>query len=125
MLSKQPIDALRRHRVAQAAERLRISAAWEDGDLVFCSAAGRPIAASGLRRTYEPLLKEAGLPRVRFHDLRHTSATLLLGRGVHPKVVSEMLGHTRISTTLDLYSQVSMTKQQQAAAFDAILSRPT
>jgi site-specific recombinase XerD len=61
-------------------------------------------------------------PRMRFHDLRHTSATLLLGRGVHPKVVSEMLGHTRISTTLDLYSHVSMTMQQQAAdAFDAIL----
>ena len=121
-LSKQPIDALRRHRVAQAAERLRIGAAWEDGDLVFCSAAGRPITASGLRRSYEPLLKRAGLPRMRFHDLRHTSATLLLGRGVHPKVVSEMLGHTRISTTLDLYSHVSMTMQQQAAeAFDAIL----
>jgi integrase len=121
-LSKQPIDALRRHRVAQATERLRIGAAWEDSDLVFCSAAGRPITASILRRSFEPLLKRAGLPRMRFHDLRHTSATLLLGRGVHPKVVSEMLGHTRISTTLDLYSHVSMTMQQQAAdAFDAIL----
>ncbi len=124
-LSKQPIGALRRHRVAQAEERLRIGAAWDDGDLVFCSATGRPITASGLRRSYEPLLKRAGLPRMRFHDLRHTSATLLLGRGVHPKVVSEMLGHTRISTTLDLYSHVSMTMQQQAAeAFDAILAGP-
>lgn len=123
-LSKQPIDALRRHRVAQAVQRLRIGAAWEDKDLVFATEAGRPITASGLRRSYEPLLKGAGLPRMRFHDLRHTSATLLLGRGVHPKVVSEMLGHTRISTTLDLYSHVSMTMQQQAAdAFDAILAR--
>ncbi len=121
-LSKQPIDALRRHRVAQAEERLRLGAGWEDSDLVFCSAAGHPITASGLRRSFEPLLKRAGLPRMRFHDLRHTAATLLLGRGVHPKVVSEMLGHTRISTTLDLYSHVSMTMQQQAAdAFDAIL----
>jgi integrase len=122
-LSKQPIDALRRHRVAQAEERLRIGAAWENSELVFATEAGRPITASGLRRVFEPLLKRADLPRMRFHDLRHTSATLLLGRGVHPKVVSEMLGHTRISTTLDLYSHVSMTMQQQAAeAFDAILS---
>jgi integrase len=121
-LSKQPIDALRRHRVAQAEERFRMGAGWEDAELVFATEAGRPITASGLRRSYEPLLKRAGLPRMRFHDLRHTSATLLLGRGVHPKVVSEMLGHTRISTTLDLYSHVSMTMQQQAAdAFDAIL----
>jgi integrase len=124
-LSKQPVDALRRHRVAQAAERLRIGAAWENNELVFATEAGRPITASGLRRVFEPLLKRAGLPRMRFHDLRHTSATLLLGRGVHPKVVSEMLGHTRISTTLDLYSHVSMTMQQQAAeAFDAILAAP-
>jgi integrase len=123
-LSKQPVDALRRHRVTQAAERLRIGAAWENNELVFATESGRPMTASGLRRCFEPLLKRAGLPRMRFHDLRHTSATLLLGRGIHPKVVSEMLGHTRISTTLDLYSHVSMTMQQQAAeAFDAILER--
>jgi integrase len=67
---------------------------------------------------------ERSAPRIRFHDLRHTSATLLLGEGVHPKVVAEMLGHTRISTTLDLYSHVTPTMQRQAAeAFDAILSR--
>jgi len=65
------------------------------------------------------------MPRMRFHVLRRTSATLLLGRGIHPKVVSEMLGHNRISTTLDLYSHVSMTMQQQAAeAFDTILAAP-
>jgi integrase len=121
-LSRQPIDALRRHRVAQAEERLRMGAAWENNELVFATKTGQPITPSMLRRSYEPLLTRAGLPRMRFHDLRHTSATLLLGRGVHPKVVSEMLGHTRISTTLDLYSHVSMTMQQQAAeAFDAIL----
>lgn len=123
MLSKQPLEALRRHRVAQAAERLRVGAAWEDHDLVFSNQVGRPIAAGNLlRRSFEPLLKRAGLPHIRFHDLRHTSATLLLGEGVHPKVVAEMLGHTRISTTLDLYSHVTPTMQRQAAeAFDAIL----
>jgi integrase len=54
-----------------------------------------------LRRSFFPLLKRAGAPRVRFHDLRHTAATLMLGESIHPKVVAEMLGHSRISTTLD------------------------
>jgi site-specific recombinase XerD len=60
---------------------------------------------------------------MRFHDLRHSAATLLLGQGVHAKIVQEMLGHTRISTTLDLYSHVTPTMQRQAAdAFDVILA---
>ena len=89
-------------------------------------ASGRPIPAGHiLRRSFEPLLKTAGLPRIRFHDLRHTSATLLLGQGVHAKIVSEMLGHTKISTTLDLYSHVTPTMQRQAVdAFDVILGSP-
>ncbi len=124
MLSQRPIEALRRHRVAQAAERLRAGAGWEDNDLVFANEVGRPIAAGNLlRRSFEPLLKSAGLPRIRFHDLRHTSATLLLGQGVHPKIVSEMLGHSKITTTLDLYSHVTPTMQREAVrAFDAILT---
>lgn len=124
-LSRDPVDALRRHRVAQAAERLLLGAAWEDNDLVFANVVGRPIAAGNLlRRSFEPLLKRAGLPRIRFHDLRHTSATLLLGRGIHPKIVAEMLGHSRVGTTLDRYSHVTPTMQREAAeAFDAILAR--
>ena len=60
---------------------------------------------------------------MRFHDLRHTAATLLLGQGVHPKVVAEMLGHARISTTLDLYSHVTPTMQREATeALDSLLS---
>jgi integrase len=125
LLSEQPREALRRHRVKQAAERLRMGEAWDDHDLVFANQVGRPIPAGNLlRRSFEPLLKKASLPRMRFHDLRHTSATLLLGEGIHPKIVSEMLGHTRISTTLDLYSHVTPTMQRQAAeAFEVILSR--
>lgn len=64
----------------------------------------------------------AGAPRIRFHDLRHTAATLLLGRGVHPKIVSEMLGHSTIAITLDTYSHVTPTMQREAAAaMDAVL----
>jgi integrase len=74
------------------------------------------------RQSFFPLLARAGLPRMRFHDLRHTAATLLLGRGINPKIVSEMLGHSRIAITLHLYSHVTPHMQQQAAdAMDAAL----
>jgi integrase len=70
------------------------------------------------------LLARAGLPQGRFHDLRHTAATLALGKGVHPKIVAEMLGHSQIAVTLDLYSHVTPTMQRQAAdALEAVLSR--
>ena len=65
------------------------------------------INPSNLRqRSFAPLLKQAGLPRITFHDLRHTCATLLLSKGVNPKIVQEMLGHANISVTLDTYSHV-------------------
>jgi len=69
-------------------------------------------------------LRKAGLPECRFHDLRHTSATLLLAEGVHPKVVQERLGHSQISVTLDTYSHVLPTRQAEAAGkFDDMLAR--
>ena len=68
-----------------------------------------------LRRQFAALLKRAGLPPMRFHDLRHTAATLLMSRGVHPKVVSEILGHSGVGITLDRYSHVSETMQSAAA----------
>jgi integrase len=69
-------------------------------------------------------LRKAGLPECRFHDLRHTSATLLLAEGVHPKVVQERLGHSQISVTLDTYSHVLPTMQAEAAGkFDDMLTR--
>ena len=124
-LTQTAVESLRRHRVAQAEERLALGGAWEDNDLVFANEVGRPIEVrNAMRRSFLPLLKRAGLPRIRFHDLRHTAATLLLGQGVHPKVVAEMLGHSRISTTLDLYSHVTPTMQRQAAeALEAALGR--
>jgi integrase len=117
------IDALRRHRVRQTEERLKVGPEWEQLELVFTTAMGRPIAAASLLRvSFYPLLARAGLPHIRFHDLRHTAATLLLEQGVHPKIVSEMLGHSTIAITLDLYSHVTPTMQEQAAAaMDAVL----
>jgi len=78
--------------------------------------------ASHVSAGFRVVLGEAGLPRVRFHDLGHTAATLMLAKGVHPKVASEMLGHSTIAITLDLYSQVTFTLQREAArVLDAML----
>jgi integrase len=80
-------------------------------------------AANLLRRAYWPLLKKAGLPQIPFHALRHTAATLLLRKGIHPKIVQELLGHSSIAITLDLYSHAVPTMQREAtAAMDALLA---
>lgn len=126
MLTETGVDALRRHRAEQAQERLRSGGTWEDHDMVFASTNGGPINPSNLSyRSFGPLLTKAKVPKVRFHDLRHTCATLLLGEGVHAKVVSEMLGHTEVGITLDLYSHVTPTMQKGAAdALDGLLGDP-
>jgi integrase len=110
-------------RARQNAERALAGSAWDDNDLVFPNGIGRPINPSNfLLREFYPLLRKAELPRMPFHDLRHSAATLLLGLGVHPKVVSELLGHTQIGITLDLYSHVTATMQRDAVqAFEELL----
>jgi integrase len=98
---------------------------WVDHDLVFCNTIGKPLEGTHLlRRELHPLLARAGLPAIRVHDLRHTAATLLLGKGINPKIVSELLGHASVAITLDLYSHVLPDMQQQAAAaMDDVLER--
>jgi integrase len=117
------VEALQQHRVLQIAERLAQGPAWQDKDLVFPNELGERMNAINVyRHRFLPLLKKAGLPLIRFHDLRHTSATLLLLQGVHPKVVSEMLGHSTVSITFDLYSHVLPEMQRDAtAALDKLL----
>ena len=86
-----------------------------DSPWVFCAPEGGILQASNvLQRSYYPLLVSAKLPRIRFHDLRHTAATLLLATKVHPKVVQERLGHAKIATTLDTYSHVLPSMQEDA-----------
>ncbi len=115
-LVQPAVEALRRHRINQAQERLALGPAWESRyDLVFPNRMGGPfIPDNFMKRSFRPLLKKAGLPSIRFHDLRHTAATLLLSRGVNPKVVSEMLGHADISITLRVYAHVTPHMQQAA-----------
>ena len=83
---------------------------------VFVSTAGTALNPPNFQaRSFKPLLRAAKCPNVRFHDLRHTAATLLLAEGVHPKIVSERLGHPTIAITMDLYQHVSPTMQREAA----------
>lgn len=117
------VGALRQHYAKQVAERLAQGPLWQDNDLVFPNELGERMEGTVMyRHRFTPLLKKAGLPLIRFHDLRHTQATLLLLQGVHPKVVSEMLGHSTINITLDIYSHVLPDMQRDAtAALDKLL----
>ena len=118
------VDALRRHRVRQLEERLVAGRRWSDSGLVFTTTIGTPIDARNLSRWFHEHRERAGIRRVRFHDLRHTCATLLLVQGVHPRVVMDILGHSQISLTLDTYSHVIPSLQAEAAEkMDALLSR--
>jgi integrase len=91
---------------------------------VFTTQVGTPISRQDLiTRSFKPLLQRASLPNIRFHDLRHTCATLLLGRGVHAKLVQELLGHATISVTLDTYSHVLPSMgDRTATAMEDVLS---
>jgi integrase len=117
-LSPACIAALRDHQSRQAFHRKAIGAAWRDLDAVFPNEHGGWVDQSNLHRNFLRIVGRAAVPRIRFHDLRHTHATLLLKEGVNVKVVSERLGHASISITLDTYAHVLPSMQQTAA--DAI-----
>jgi len=117
------VRALRMHKVQQTAERLQAGHRWVDRDLVFTTAIGTAISASNLvRRNFKPLLERAGLPRpVRFQDLRHSAATLLLAQGVPLRVVSGMLGHSTMRVTERYAKVVPELYEAAAAAMDRAL----
>jgi len=111
------MKALRQQRQLQAEERLAAGPAWDaDNDLVFRNEMGGPVNPERFSRHFRQLVEESDVPRIRLHDLRHTNATLSLKAGVHPKVVSERLGHSSIAITLDLYSHVTPGISRDAAA---------
>jgi integrase len=106
-LTPRAVEALKRHRARQAKEKRKVGGLYRDQDLVFAGEGGNPINPSNLRnRSFKPLLERAGLPRITFHDLRHTCASLLFQRNVHPKFVQELLGHASVAITLDTYSHM-------------------
>src|SRR5712691_1367992 len=112
---------LERHRTDQATRREDRGDGWIWSDLVIDSGDGSPVNPDSMSSAWRFLVIRSGLPHVRFHDLRHAHATLLLCQGVHPKVVSERLGHSTVGITLDIYSHVIPGMQAEAAlAFDRL-----
>ena len=109
------LEALKQHRERQLEAKLQAGTAWQEHDYVFCTSIGTHLNPTrDMLDQLKALLKKAGLPDIRFHDLRHSAATLLLSVGVHPKVVQEVLGHSQISITMDVYSHVLPGMQQDA-----------
>ncbi len=108
------LELLKQHRVQQLETKLKAGTAWQEHDYVFCTLVGTHLGPNHVVEEFKKLLKKAELPDIRFHDLRHSAASLLLTAGVHPKIVQEILGHTQISMTMDIYSHVLPGMQEDA-----------
>ncbi len=124
-LGAPALEALKRHRARQAEERLHAGSVWVDTGHVFTSATspGEHLREVTVSRAFKRLLKEASLPNIRFHDLRHTCATLLFAQGANPKVVQEMLGHASVAITMDRYTHwIPSMGEQAAKMLEAALS---
>lgn len=109
------VAVLRSHRARQLEERMAWGPAYTESGLVFTREDGSPIHPDRVSKMFNSIVEKIGLPRIRLHDLRHTHATLALQAGIHPKVVSERLGHATVSITLDTYSHVIPAMQEDAA----------
>jgi len=115
VLGSNSIDILRYHFEQQHRERLAAGERWQETGLIFTTSLGTPINPRNLLRDYKKLLSDAGLPLIRFHDLRHTSASILLNNNIPPIVVSRRLGHSKPSITLDVYGHLIPSMQSEAA----------
>jgi integrase len=115
------VEALRRQAEQQLADQDEWLGAWQGVGHVFAREDGKPWHPDRVTKLFEQALQAAGLPRIRLHDSRHTHATLALQAGIHPKVVSERLGHAQVSMTLDTYSHAIPALQESAAALIAAL----
>jgi len=113
MLSSVVIRALKEHQMRQEQARVKMGDQWQEHGLIFCNTYGRHFNPNHVWYLFKRLLKAAGLPNVRFHDLRHGAATVLLAAGVPLKVVSELLGHSSVAITADIYAHVLPEMQQE------------
>ncbi len=109
------VAALREQRRYQVEDRLLAGERWQDFGLIFGTSIGTALDGGTVTRRLQALLTAAGLPRMRFHDLRHGYATLQLANGTHPRVVMEQLGHSTFALTMNTYSHVIPALQQEAA----------
>jgi len=109
------VEALRVHWLNLQESRRSLGMEWKEHGLVFPSEVGTPVSPRNLVRQFKSTLKRAGLPQtIRFHDLRHSCATFLVAQGVHPRVAMEILGHSHISTTMEIYGHALPDAQQVA-----------
>jgi integrase len=114
-LTDLALESLERHRACQCEGQLSAGTLWDEQGWIFCNAVGNPIEVTNLlKRSFRPLLARAGVPTITFHCLRHSTASLLLSLGIHPKIVQELLGHSQIALTLDTYSHVLPSMQEEA-----------
>ena len=117
------LSALLKHRMKQEEQRKIAGTKWQEHGLVFTSTIGTPLDSPNVLKQFHRILKAAELPIIRFHNLRHTCATLLLAQGVHPRLVMEILGHSSITVTMNIYSHVMPTMQGEVAdKMDLILN---
>lgn len=114
-ISQHVVNVLKKHKQKQEFQKEKLGVQYQDNNLIVCTDDGKPLDPRNLLRQFYRLIEEANVPRISFHDLRHTHATILMQQGENPKVVSERLGHSRVGITLDLYSHVSDDLQEQAA----------
>ena len=114
------VEALRAHRQAQRLERLAAGEVWQETGAVFANRIGQPMSNQQIRPIHNRILRRANLPAIRVHDLRHTAATLALMQNLNPKGVSEMLGHSTVSITLNIYAHVLPDMLEDAAEAMAV-----
>ena len=114
-LGEGVLQALREHLERQQSEQVAAGERWVDNELIFPSKSGTPMDASNLRLDFTRVLRQAGLPKIRFHDLRHTAASLMLNHGIPVIVVSKILGHSKPSITMDIYGHLYNEMQDEAA----------
>ncbi|HEX5809434.1 MAG TPA: site-specific integrase [Anaerolineales bacterium] len=114
-LGKRALEILRAHKREQEELVESLGLDWTNLNLVFPSGVGTPLTASNIRRDFRQLLTSSGLPKIRFHDLRHTAASLMLNHGIPVLIVSKRLGHSKPSITLDVYGHLIPSKQEEAA----------
>ena len=115
VLGNNAVDILKSQKAIVDILKDKAGDRWNDLDLVFPSEMGTPVTGSNIRRAFRKLLAASGLPKIRFHDLRHTSASLMLNHGIPVIIVSQRLGHKKPSITSDVYGHIIPGKQEEAA----------
>jgi integrase len=115
-LPKFAREALKEHRLIQEFQIKPLAGnRWKEHGLVFTSGIGTPLEERNMRRSLEEILSKHNLPKLRFHDLRHSCASLLLALGLNPRIIMEILGHSQITLTLNTYAHVAQELQTEAA----------